>query len=155
MSDFATIWDQATASGDWLMSGTQVATGGDLATSILISVLSDRLAEVDDEIPDLTSDARGWWGDIDEDYRVGSRIWLLTRSKQSPAVLLRAKDYLFEALQWLIDDGVVMKFDIVTEFFENQLRAGVTAYRRDGSTIAQNFSWVWNTLAPGPGSSTT
>lgn len=148
MSDFATIWDQATATCDWQMSGTQVATGGDLPTAILISVFSDRLAEIDDTIPDLSSDARGWWGDLDEDYRVGSRIWLLTRSKQTPDMLLRAKDYIVEALQWLIDDGVVVKFDVVTEFVGTQLRAGVTAYKRDGSTIAQDFSWVWNTLTP-------
>lgn len=148
MSDIASIWDQPTASADWLMSGTQVASGGDLATAILISLFSDRLAESDDAIPDLTDDARGWWGDVDEPYRVGSRLWLLSRARRTADVLLRAKDYIAQALQWLIDDGAVVKFDIETEFVGEQLRAGVTAYRRDGSTIAQSFSWVWNTLTP-------
>lgn len=149
MTDFATIWDAARTQGDWVMQGTQPATGGDLVTAILISVFTDRLAETDDDIPDLTTDARGWWGDLDEDYPIGSRIWLLTRSKLTPDVPLRAKDYLTEALQWLIDDGVVARFDIETEVVGNQLRAGVTAWRSDGTSIAQNFSWVWSALTPG------
>lgn len=149
MTDFATIWDAATAQCDWLMQGTQPATGGDLATAMLISVFTDRQAEADDTIPDMTADPRGWWGDLDEDYRIGSRIWLLTRAKMTPDLLVRAKDYLAEALQWLIDDGVVAKFDIVTEFVGNQLRAGVTAWRSDGSNVAQQFSWVWSALTPG------
>lgn len=154
MSDFATVWNQVTSGCDWVMQGTQPAIGGDLGTAILISIFSDRLAEPDDKIPDLTSDARGWWGDLEEDYRVGSRMWLLSRSKQTPDVPIRAKVYLAEALQWLIDDGVVMKFDIETEFVGNQLHAGVTAHRSDGTTVAQHFSWVWNALAPTTGSFT-
>lgn len=148
MTDIATIWDAARAQADWVLSGTQLASDSDLATAIIISVFSDRQAEADDAIPDLSDDARGWWADLDQAYRIGSRMWLLERSKKTPDVLLRAKDYLAESLQWLIDDGVVLRFDIVTEFFENQLRAQVVAVRSDGATIAQNFAWVWLQLAP-------
>jgi phage gp46-like protein len=155
MSDFATIWNQAEANCDWVMSGTQPATGGDLGTAILISVFTDRIAEPDDAIPDLTTDPRGWWGDIDEPHRVGSRMWLLSRSKQTPDVLLRAKDYLAEALQWLIDDGVVKKFNIEAEFSGAQLHARVTAWRSDGAALAQRFSWVWGKLTPDSGSFTS
>ena len=155
MTDFATIWDAAAAQCDFVMAGTQPATGGDLATAILISVFSDRQAETDDTIPDLTGDARGWWGDVDEPVKIGSRMWLLERSKATPDVPLRAKDYLAEALQWLIDDGVVAKFDIETELAGEQLHARVTAWRADGSTVAQHFSWVWSALTPGSSSNIT
>jgi len=154
MSDFVTVWNSQSLGCDWVMQGTQPATGGDLGTAILISVLSDRLAEQDDKLPDGTDDPRGWWGDMDADYRVGSRMWLLSRSKQTPDVLLRAKSYLTEALQWLIDDGVVKSFDVATEFFENQLHASITAWRTDGSAVAQRFSWVWSVLTPSSGSFT-
>lgn len=148
MSDIAAIWDPSIARCDWLMNGAQLAGGGDLVTAILTSVFSDRLAEPDDRIPDGTTDARGWWGDLDETYRVGSRIWLLERAKATNDVLLRAKNYLAEALQWLIDDGVVAKFEIETEFVGSDLRAGVTAFDRDGNRVVDRFSWVWAQLAP-------
>lgn len=148
MSDFATIWDAV--SGDWKMAGTQVATGGDLATAVIISVFTDRLANVDDLIPDGTANPRGWWGDSGATYRVGSRMWLLERSKKTADVLQRAKDYLAEALQWLIDDGVVAKFDIVTEFGPGpRLYANVVTFRADGTRIAQRFQWAWASLIPG------
>jgi len=148
MSDIANVWDANIAACDFAMSGTQLAGGADLPTAILISVFSDRIAETDDALPDASDDARGWWGDMDEPVRVGSRIWLLERSKQTAQVPLKAKDYLAEALQWLINDGVVAKFDIDAAFEGNQLRARVVAYRRDGKTVAQNFSWVWGALTP-------
>lgn len=148
MSDFATVWRNDTFTGDWALQGTQLLTGGDLITDMLIQIFSDRQAEPDDVIPDGTTDPRGWWGDFGAAYRVGSRMWLLNRSKKTPDVLLRAKDYIAEALQHLIDDGVVVKFDIVPEFVSNQLRVGVTAWRKDGSTEAHKFSWVWGVLTP-------
>lgn len=148
MSDFTTYLDNSAQTGDWKLVGTQLATGADLVTAILISVFTDRIANADDVIPDGTNDPRGWVGDLGATYPIGSRMWLISRAKQTPDVLKRAKDYLVEALQWLIDDGVVAKFDIVTEFGPGQLRAGVTAWQPDGSQVSQSFSWVWASLVP-------
>jgi phage gp46-like protein len=144
MSDIALVWDQSRQSGDFALSGTQLLSGADLPTAILASITSNRLAQADDVIPDLTTDRRGWWGD----NTFGSRIWLLSRTKRTPDILQRTKDYLVEALQWLIDDGVVVKFDVETNFVGNQLHAGVTAFRSDGTNVAQSFSWVWGVLTP-------
>jgi phage gp46-like protein len=148
MTDIATVWKDV--AGDWQMSGSQLASGGDLVTAVLISVFSDRLANTDDVIVDGSNDPRGWWGDMGASYPVGSRIWLLSRAKKTADILLKAKDYLAEALQWLIDDGVVVKFDITTEWGEpNALYASVVAWRSDGSKVAQRFQWVWSSLLPG------
>lgn len=152
MSDIATVWDVAHARGDFVMNGTQPASGGDLGTAMLISLFSDRLAEPDDVIPDGTNDPRGCWFDAGETYKCGSRMWLLDRSKQTPDILQRAKSYIVEALQWLIDDGVVKRFDITTAFAPQQLSAQVVAFRSNGQSVAENFSWVWGTLVPNSGS---
>lgn len=150
MSDFATIWNPANGTGDWVMAGTQIATGADLVSAVLISVFTDRIANADDVISDNTTDPRGWWGDFGADYPIGSRMWLLNRSKQTTDVLKRAKDYLTEALKWLIDDGAVAKFDIVTEFTRaGMLGAQITAWKKTGRALSMRFSWVWNVLAPG------
>ena len=38
-----------------------------LETSILISLFSDRLADIEDLLPDNTGERRGWWGDTSTD----------------------------------------------------------------------------------------
>ena len=44
--------------------------------------------------------------------RTGSRLWLLSREKTLPEVLRRAHDYAFEALIWLVDDGIARAVDV-------------------------------------------
>ena len=104
MADISTIWNST--NGDWQLSGKSLASGKDLLTAVVISLFTDRQAEPDNPISDGTDDLRGWWGDTGSD-RIGSRLWLLERSKRTQATLQLAQGYIAEALQWLIDDGVV------------------------------------------------
>lgn len=144
MSDILTTWDVANLRGDWVLSGADLQADSGLQTAMLISVFTDRRAANDDVIPDGTGDPRGWWGD-DDTRPIGSRLWLLSRAKQTGETLMRAKDYLTEALQWLIDDGAVAKFDIVVAWVSpSLLGAQVTAYRQDGTNVAANFNYSWN-----------
>lgn len=144
MSDTTTSWDVANARGDWSMAGALLATGDDLSTAILISLFTDRIAEPDDAITDGTNDPRGWWGDQFSTVPIGSRLWLLDRSKQTQETLQRAYDYIVEALQWMIDDGVVAKFDVRVEWTKaGMLGAQVVAYKQDGTTVASAYSWAW------------
>lgn len=142
--DTQTVWDVPNGRGDWQMSGPLLATGNDLATAILISLFTDRIAAPDDVIPDGSGDPRGWWGDSGNTVLIGSRLWLLQRAKQTQETLQRANDYIVEALQWLIDDGVVAKFDILVEWTQaSELGAQVVAYKQDGSTVASAYTWAW------------
>lgn len=144
MSDVTTVWIPALGRGDWVLQGADLQSGADLVTAVLISFFSDRVANADDEIPDGTGDPRGWWGDAGERYPLGSRLWLLERAKESAETAARAKDYLIESVKWLIDDGVVARFDISTAWIApSQLGAQVVANRTDGSTVAMNFASVW------------
>ena len=141
MSDIRTVWD--VTNGDWLLSGASLQAGDDLQTAVIISIFTDGLAAADDTIPDGSTDRRGWWGDQGQ-YTIGSRLWLLGRSKQTQQVLTAAQDYITQALQWLIDQGIVAKFDILVEWVAmSTLGAQITAYRNDGTTQAINFAWVW------------
>jgi len=150
MSDTSTIWSPPLSRGDWALLGPQLQNGNDLVTAILISLFTDRVAATDDVIPDGTNDPRGWWGD-DPDRPIGSRLWLLRRVKQTTETLALAQGYIAEALQWLIDDGVVAKFDIVTEWTRSgTLGARVVAYEKSGAVMALNSSSVWTGLAATP-----
>jgi phage gp46-like protein len=90
-----------------------------LQTAVIVSLLTDRRAEADDRLPFLVkserpipADRKGWAGDGFGGQRIGSRLWLLQREKQTPETLRRAVFYSREALQWMIDDEHVVSIDI-------------------------------------------
>jgi phage gp46-like protein len=143
MADATISWDTANNRGDWSMSGPLLTTGSDLQTAIIISIFSDRMAQPGDVIPDGSSDPRGWWAD--DTVPIGSRLWLLRRAKQTKETLQKAYDYLAEALQWLIDDGVVGRFDISTQWVRTSvLGAQITAYKPDGTLLTTGrYTWAW------------
>jgi len=144
MPDITLQWNAATNYADWVQTGSVLETGNDLQSAIVISLFSDRIAAVGDVIPDGTNDPRGWWADAD--VPIGSRLWLLKRSKQIPETLQLAYDYIAEALQWLLDDGVVAQFDINVQWVRtSMLGAQITAYKQDGTTLMTGlYTWAWN-----------
>jgi phage gp46-like protein len=147
MTDTTTIWNRDLSRGDWALAGADLQTGSDFESAILISLFTDREANPDDEIPDGTGDPRGWVGDQGQDYKIGSRLWLLARAKQTTETLQRASDYIAEALQWLLDDGVVARFDITVEWTRPaMLGARILAYQPNGNATPMNFSWVWKAI---------
>lgn len=121
MADFLTVWQGF--AGDWQIIGPGFADDSGLETAVIISLFSDRRAAADDILPE-GADRRGWWGDVysglDGD-RIGSRLWLLHREKQLPAVLVKTREYAMEALQWLVEDGIAAAVDVQTEI----VRTGV------------------------------
>ncbi|MFM0689229.1 phage GP46 family protein [Paraburkholderia strydomiana] len=148
MSDISVIWDVDNSRGDWKFIAPALVTGNDLPSAVLVSIFTDRAANPDDAIPDGTGDPRGWWGDIGEDKPIGSRLWLLDRSKQTQEVLNNARDYINEALQWLVDDGVVASTDVQTQWVRDTfLGAQVTLYQPDGSQISLTYAWAWQQLS--------
>ena len=57
-----------------------------LATSIIISLFTDARARPSDILPNGDTDRRGWVGDAlseTEGDRIGSRLWLLRRAKET------------------------------------------------------------------------
>lgn len=120
-----------------------------LVRAVVISLFTWRRASPDDTLP---GDMRmGWWGDsfptVPGD-RIGSKLWLLTRSKLVPETVLLAREYAQESLQWLVDDGVAARVDV------EAARIGIDAlglacrfYRDDGRLLADiRFTDVWKFL---------
>src|SRR5260364_214311 len=130
-------WSAESGAGDWSPDSAEVS---DLQIAVMISLFTDRQARPDDVIPDGSTDARGWWGKPN----IGSRLWLLERAKATEATRQQARDYMTEALQWLIDDGAVARFEIDTGYSRSgRLDAQIIAYRQDGTTHAMRFEWAW------------
>jgi len=123
-----------------------------LETAVIISLFTDRRANEDDALPDSNNlDRRGWWGDLTsniENDQIGSRLWLLEREKTTPNVVIRAKQYAEEALQWLIDEGVAMKVEVEAERQgtpgNDILALKVLIHRKYGNKQAEEFSYQWS-----------
>jgi len=148
MSDITTVWDVARGQGDWILSGPALASGDDLATATLISLFTDRTAEASDRLPDATTDRRGWWGDIDQDVPIGSRLWLLDRSKLTPAVAASAKGYATESLAWMITDGVAVDVQVsAAVVLPSTLRLAIAIFRMNGTKASFGYDWAWSQLA--------
>lgn len=117
MSD--TLWFDLALSFDPVTRRVDLMLGedGDLvldltpATPMLISMGSDRRARPDDVLPTgLTElnkpsslvERRGWAGDALDagGQRIGSRLWLLDRAKESELTRLMGEEWSKEAMAW-------------------------------------------------------
>ena len=150
LPDVRTIWDPFGLAGDWLFAPPDLVTGRDLETSAIISLFTDRLATPDDRLPDpADSDRRGWWADWEADYPIGSRIWLISREKQTEDVRQRAEEYCREALQWMIDDDVADTVEVTASWnpqAPGRLDVDVTITRARNQLLKRHFSWAWGQL---------
>lgn len=105
-------WDNTIAGGFLPFDGGFADDDG-LGTCVLISLFTDRRATADDGLP--AAERRGWVGDVLADIegdRIGSRLWLLKREKQTEDVRQRAEEYAAEAVQWMLDDELVTSIEI-------------------------------------------
>ncbi len=127
-----------------------------LNTAVLISLLTDRRAEPDDRLPTddgrtsiIGADRRGWAGDaLDTDYRIGSRLWLLVREKQTEETRRRAESYCREALQWMIDDGIASAIAIDAQWAGlGRLDAGIVIDLIEGGNFALKLSDITGEIA--------
>lgn len=147
MGDVAIIWKSM--GGDVSLNGHDLETEDGLSTAVIISLFTDRRAADDDPLPAGAPDLRGWWGDafpdIDGD-RIGSRLWLLSREKQTRQVINRAREYVLEALQWLLDDGVAASV-VVDAFVVRMgvLGLSVSIDRPGGDRVNYKFEYLWET----------
>ena len=152
--DIRINWDSDLLEGDFTFDEDiqDLESDEGLETAVIISLFTDRRAKTDDILPDSNSlDKRGWWGDLVsdvEDDQIGSRLWLLDREKTEKLVLLRAKKYLEEALEWLIEDEVAVKVVAQAERQgspgNDRLILGVEIYKIDGNKKSYSFETQWN-----------
>jgi phage gp46-like protein len=111
-------WNDKFQTADLVGTATGLATDNSLRTAILISLFTDARARTDDKLPSGESERRGWVGDtLSEDGdRIGSRLWLLRRAKQTEETRRRAIDYTREALEWIVKRGVGRAVEVSAEW---------------------------------------
>lgn len=157
MTDLALAWNPALLMWDLALNpaGTDLAVDDSLYPAVIVSLLTHRLAELDDRLPDGSTgrqggDRRGYWGDAPladapdtpTPDRWGSRLWLLSRATQVPETLRLAEDYAAEALAWMTEDGIADQV-IPTATFPGPIGAMnlSIAIVRGGASTAYDVPW--------------
>ena len=152
-NDIKMLWDTDLEEGDIQFDKGDLVREDGLETAMLMSLYTDRQADIDDVLLDSNSDdRRGWWGDIvnnTNNDKIGSRLWLLQRATTTDNTLVDAKFYIEECLQWMIDDGVCQ--DIVVEVERQNrddgsatLASKISILKSDGTTTAIKFADLWD-----------
>lgn len=128
----------------------------ELATAARVALGTDRLADVDDVLPDPdSSDRRGWWGDFEADliwggWPIGTKNWLLTRAKitdapsQEGSTVVRAKLYTQEALQPFIDQRFASEMTVSAVRTDiQQIEVTAKIYRGPVAEIDLRYQLLW------------
>jgi len=152
--DVETSFNGAILAADWLVKGGSLASDAGLGSAIVISLFTDRRANADDVLPDGGSDRRGWWGDAvapvnapeGRPWLTGSRLWLLSREKQTAETAHRAEAYCREAMEWVTRLGVADRVDVAAEWVATGLLALSIGVIRAGQP-PQRFDYAWKAAA--------
>lgn len=105
--DIALTYNSDIGGLDISLAGADLAADYSLGTTIMLSLLCDSTAQSHEVSTGI--DRRGWWADVfaeNSGDEFGSRLWLLEREKVLPETVQRARRYVREALQWMLDDGL-------------------------------------------------
>lgn len=139
------FFDVGTLFPDLKIENGQIAQDPGLETPALISLYTNRLVEERDLPSGVPSNGGGWWGDDFSDPPedlIGSRIWTLSRGKIFAETANSLRDYLAEAFQWTIDDGLARTVRVDTEVVSGQLIQGTVQIERpEGDDIPLKFAW--------------
>lgn len=117
-----------------------------LTRAVIVSLFSWRKAEPDDN----PAQDNGWWGDsfpTVQNDRIGSRLYLISREKLTNKTALKAREYISQALQWLVDDGVAVRVDVKVERTGiDTLSASIVISQTDGNRTTYSFNDLWSDL---------
>ena len=151
--DIKILWNDEYLTGDIKYNNGDLVRELGLETAYLMSLFLNRRADEDDELPDSNNDDRqGWWGDQVSEFegdQIGSKLWLLSRSKTDQDTIIKAEAYVKEAIEWAVEDGVVAKNEVEVYRIDRSdgsatLALKVIAYRSDGTkAIEMQFDDLW------------
>lgn len=115
-------------------------------TAILVSLFGSDRRATETEVPDAFR-RRGWIGDQFQPVEMGSKLWLIYQARLTLSTLNIAKDYISQALQWLIDFGYLkaVVVDVSRDIQAGELTAKIQLIRLDDSVESRNYVLWTNT----------
>lgn len=149
MSDIAIEYKSQIKEYDISILNGDLKECDDLDSAVIISLFTWARAsagEVDENAPRF-----GWFGDkIDADSTdsTGSKLYLLKRKKITNQTIMDSREYIEQALQWMIEDGVATEIKAEVERNAsdvNRADALVQIVRGDRSRTMK-FNDLWSFL---------
>lgn len=146
MSDFKLSLSTTTLEYDLEFSKGDFSKDDGLRSAVIISLFTD--ARITDEELELgETEKRGFWGDtfaeIDED-KLGSKLWRLSRAKQTDENLNKSREFVEKALLWLLTYDVASKVIVETSYPNRDcLLISVQIEKPTGEIIDFKFSTNW------------
>lgn len=148
--DIALRFKRGTFESDISQSGTDLATDADLETAVVLSLFTNRRAAPDDLVEG--NDRGGCWMDTYppegvEDDKMGSRLWLLSSEKTTQETVNRAREFVQEALAWLVEDSVAKTVTSDVERLDNYtIGISIQIYKPDGALLSLKYSHAWGQI---------
>ena len=103
--------------------------------AVLQSILNHAPSTQNDRVRMDNFELGGCWSD-EIIQGVGSRDWTLKREKLTEQTLIRTKTFIDDALQWLVDEHYVKKFDVnVARNTKNAITRNVLLTLNNNSTM--------------------
>jgi phage gp46-like protein len=91
-------------------------------------------------VTDIDRTDNGWWGEALLGKNIGSKLYLLDRSKVTDQTLTKAEDYALESIQWLVDEGYLSEITSVTAQDEGPEGISITTvYKTIGNEIRKHY----------------
>ena|SRR5690348_11728614 len=146
MTDIALIYIDGQF--DFQLSDNDFMKDEGLETAIIISLFTDRRVRPE-ELPVEETDRRGYWADAinDDGDLIGSKLWLLKREKITSEVLVKARQYCEEALQWLVDDNIADRVDVITERTDlNQISIEIDIIKPHDGSVSRKYAFIWDNV---------
>jgi phage gp46-like protein len=149
MADFKLIQNENDLTYDLAFEDNDFVLDEGLETSVIISLFSDRRVKKD-ELPQGVEGLRGWFGDTFEGEKLGSKLWLLFRAKETQQTENLIGDYAKQALNWMQTENVAKEVAIDVGFPERGLaRLEIDITKPTGEEITFRFDQNWEAqIAP-------
>jgi phage gp46-like protein len=117
-------------------------------TAVTISLLTDARADSDDQLPPGAQN-RGFFGDVLLGVSLGSKLWLLERAKLTRDTLNLAREYAYESLIWMIEEGAADDVIVASSAVAGTLVLDITIERIDGGSLNKEYSLNWDSMTKG------
>lgn len=116
-----------------------------LETAVAISIFTDRRVK-EEELPDLETNKRGWWGDMIPEIpqdRIGSRLWTIQREKTTTEILRRSEELIKEALDWMLEDGVATDVNVSSSFSSSDKMDTIIEILKPDDVESTRYQVIW------------
>jgi len=151
MADFQFRYDEQKGYYDLVISDDgSLADENSLDNAVNMSLFCDKRADESEvQVPELR---RGWWGNTlnDDGYEIGSKLWLLEQRRASGNTLNDARDYIYDCLQWMLDNGIIRDLKVQTSYQNrNTILANVHFIGYDNSVNNRTYQMFLNSIPNG------